>query len=264
MLHIVHGGIENGDKAWLEKAAKKRLNAKHWVVPSCAQVQDQVVIFVMGIGFFATARITSIPEPDSDWKNRYTAGMDSIRLIDPPISLGTIQAEVPQLKWANYPRSITTPSPKIGARIATLIKQRRKVRLPKLDEKSLAVASLEELRRVAMLGAKTKVPGKTSQALSRARSTAIRRYVLARANGVCEGCGKPAPFFTRDGAPYLEPHHITRLADGGPDHPSKVIGLCPNCHRCAHYGENPATFNSRLKLRLAKLEAGKNRRPNRA
>ena len=98
MLHIVHGGIENGDKTWLEKAAKKRLAADYWVVPRRAQVDDVVVIFVMGLGFFATARVTSNPEPDSDWKNRYTAGIDSIRLIDPPISIGTIQVEVPVLE----------------------------------------------------------------------------------------------------------------------------------------------------------------------
>jgi hypothetical protein len=254
VLHIVHGGIENGDKAGLEKAAKQRLAFGYWVVPKRAQVGDVVVIFVMGIGFFATARVTSIPEPDDDWKNRYTAGIDSVRLIDPPISIGSIQAEVPQLKWANYPRSITTPSPKVGTRIAALIKHRRKVGLPRLDEKSLAVASLEELRRVAILGSKTKVPGKTSQALTRSRSTAIKRYVLARADGVCEGCRLPAPFVRLDGSHYLEPHHTTRLSDDGPDHPAKVIALCPNCHRRAHYAVDGKAFNEQLIKRVRRIE----------
>lgn len=254
MLHIVHGGIDNGDKANLEKAAKKRLAFDYWVIPKCARPGDDAVIFVMGIGFFATARVTSIPEPDADWKNRYTAGIDSVRLIDPPISIGSIQAEVPQLKWANYPRSITTPSPRIGARIAALIKHRRKVRLPKLDEKSLAVASLEELRRVAILGSKTKVPGKTSKALTRSRSTAIKRYVLARSGGVCEACKASAPFKRSDGSPYLEPHHTTRLSDDGPDHPAKVIALCPNCHRKAHYADVGKAFNEWLIKKLSRLE----------
>tara|TARA_R110000772_G_scaffold222322_2_gene332802 strand:- start:606 stop:920 length:315 start_codon:yes stop_codon:yes gene_type:complete len=35
---------------------------------------------------------------------------------------------------------------------------------------------------------------------------------------------------------YLEPHHIRRLTDGGPDDPQYVIALCPNCHREVHSG----------------------------
>lgn len=254
MLHIVHGGIENGDKAWLEKAAKQGLDARSWIVPKRAQIGDEVVIYVTGHGFYATARITMKPRPYTRWPNRYTAGIGAIRLIDPPISIGTIQIEIPQLKWANYPRSITTPSPRIEIRIAALIKQRRKAGLPRLDEKSLAVARLEELRRVAVLSSKAKVPGKNSQALTRSRSTAIKRYVLARAAGVCEGCRQSAPFVRSGGSHYLEPHHTTRLSDDGPDHPAKVIALCPNCHRKAHYADDRKAFNQRLIKILRRLE----------
>jgi 5-methylcytosine-specific restriction enzyme A len=72
----------------------------------------------------------------------------------------------------------------------------------------------------------------------RLRSAAIRAYALKRADGVCEYCQAPAPFTTSGGLPYLEVHHIKQLADGGPDHPEFVIGVCPNCHRRAHYGED--------------------------
>jgi 5-methylcytosine-specific restriction protein A len=68
------------------------------------------------------------------------------------------------------------------------------------------------------------------------RSRDVKRYVLTRANGHCEGCGSPAPFFQPDGSPYLEPHHLRRVSDGGPDHPAHVIALCPNCHRRVHAG----------------------------
>lgn len=66
------------------------------------------------------------------------------------------------------------------------------------------------------------------------RSEAVRQYVLARADGVCEGCNQPAPFMNKKGKPYLDPHHIRRLTDGGPDDPRYIIGLCPNCHREVH------------------------------
>ena len=80
----------------------------------------------------------------------------------------------------------------------------------------------------------------------RYRSEAIRVYVLKRSNGICEGCGKQAPFITVEGRPYLEPHHIRRLSDGGPDHPEWVAGLCPNCHRRSHYGSDRENFNEKV------------------
>ena len=80
----------------------------------------------------------------------------------------------------------------------------------------------------------------------RYRSNSIRVYVLKRANGTCEGCGAGAPFKTTAGRPYLEPHHIRRLSDGGPDDPNWVIALCPNCHRRAHYGQDRAEYNQGL------------------
>jgi len=109
VLHIVHGGIENGDKAWLERAAKRRLRAHTWVAPMSAEVGDDVVIYVGGFGFFATARIDSKPRPRQDWRNRYGAALRDERLIQPAISLGAIRRGAPSLTWANYPRSITTP-----------------------------------------------------------------------------------------------------------------------------------------------------------
>lgn len=45
---------------------------------------------------------------------------------------------------------------------------------------------------------------------------------------------KAAPFQRKDGTPYLEPHHIQRLADEGPDHPKWVGAVCPSCHREIH------------------------------
>jgi hypothetical protein len=54
----------------------------------------------------------------------------------------------------------------------------------------------------------------------RQRSEAVRVDVLRRADGVCEGCGSPAPFTGKKRRPYLEPHHIYRIADGSPDHPA--------------------------------------------
>lgn len=88
------------------------------------------------------------------------------------------------------------------------------------------------------------------------RSEALRVYVQRRANGRCEGCGEPAPFLRKDGTPYLEPHHTTRVADGGPDHPNHVIALCPTCHRRVHSGEDGDQYNQELIGRIPALERG--------
>ncbi|MDQ2187527.1 HNH endonuclease [Alcaligenaceae bacterium A4P071] len=87
------------------------------------------------------------------------------------------------------------------------------------------------------------------------RSADVRNYVLRRANGICECCKMPAPFRRPDGSAYLEPHHTTKVSDGGPDHPKFVAALCPACHREVHYGEAASDKNSALQERLLLIEA---------
>jgi 5-methylcytosine-specific restriction protein A len=87
------------------------------------------------------------------------------------------------------------------------------------------------------------------------RSSQIRIYVLARANGHCEACARPAPFVSTGGAPYLEPHHIRRLGDGGPDDPRFMAAVCPNCHREIHRGSQGRSLNERLQTAVMAREA---------
>lgn len=87
------------------------------------------------------------------------------------------------------------------------------------------------------------------------RSKTICEYVFARANGICEHCEQPAPFTRSNGTPYLEAHHIRRLTDGGPDDPRTMIGVCPNCHRRAHSGDDRKAINERMKAIIDAKEA---------
>jgi hypothetical protein len=57
-LHILQGGIENGDRNWLIKAAKRNLTTRRWITPKSARAGDQAVIYV-GRALFATARIST-------------------------------------------------------------------------------------------------------------------------------------------------------------------------------------------------------------
>lgn len=86
------------------------------------------------------------------------------------------------------------------------------------------------------------------------RSEAVRRYALRRASGKCEACDSVAPFKDVSGAPFLEVHHIDRLADNGPDRVERVAAICPNCHRRCHYSIDRCEYNSALRVKIAALE----------
>jgi 5-methylcytosine-specific restriction protein A len=120
-------------------------------------------------------------------------------------------------------------------------------------------SSLDALRKCAYAAAKMTTPSTDRESKRRyyERSAEVRTYVLARASGKCECCGAGAPFAKSDGQPYLEPHHIRRVSDGGPDDPRCVAGVCPNCHREAHHGANRAAINTRLARDIALREAEK-------
>lgn len=51
-IHLIQAGVQNGDKAWLERAARQHLRSSpNWVVPKAAAVADDVVIYIGGVRF---------------------------------------------------------------------------------------------------------------------------------------------------------------------------------------------------------------------
>ena len=124
-------------------------------------------------------------------------------------------------------------------------------RLPPLPKNT----SLAELRRLAETGSSNSVKPRSIQSRVYYRSIAVKQYALARAKGICESCGDPAPFQTKKGEPYLEVHHLFRVADGGPDKPASVAAICPTCHRRIHNGADGDETNVRLINTIEKLES---------
>lgn len=116
--------------------------------------------------------------------------------------------------------------------------------------------SMSELRKRALAAVNPPSEGtpKERTRLYYQRSMIVRAYVLKRADGKCEHCHSPAPFKTKNSEPYLEPHHIRRLSDGGPDDPRFMAALCPNCHRMVHYGAAGLKANADLTAIVAKKE----------
>ena len=113
----------------------------------------------------------------------------------------------------------------------------------KEKKKQVKKLSVDQLKNQAV-----KSSSKTSsyrQAISKqyTRNQSIARYTKLKANGICELCEKPAPFFDKDGEPYLESHHVVWLERGGADSIDNTVALCPNCHKKMHVVEDKNDFN---------------------
>ncbi|MBU3729424.1 MAG: hypothetical protein FGM37_09300 [Phycisphaerales bacterium] len=78
------------------------------------------------------------------------------------------------------------------------------------------------------------------------RDPHVAACVLAYARGRCEACLREAIFNRPNGTPYLEVHHVTPLANGGPDTVENTVALCPNCHRRAHHSIDAVLFSKQL------------------
>jgi len=120
-----------------------------------------------------------------------------------------------------------------------------------------ALATLSEARALATSRQVSSAPTIQRLVTVQRRSAAVRAYALLRAAGRCEACEAPAPFATTDG-PFLEVHHIDRLADGGPDRIDRVAGVCPNCHRRCHLSADAKEFNDALRTRVTARESSLN------
>ena len=97
---------------------------------------------------------------------------------------------------------------------------------PQADATATLITNLESLR-VAALSSEQPNNGRPKAAVRNVyfRSEAIRRYAHCRAAGKCEACGSEAPFKDLSGTPFLEVHHIDRLADNGPDKIDRVAAI---------------------------------------
>ena len=252
-LHIALGGIKNGDLRRVKSSFKTKRTIPDWVVPKKVEPDDDVVIFFPEVGFFTIGKIESYASLKKNWKNRYGAVVGRLKPIKPSISLATIRSKIPELNWARYPRSITTPTSQIAEKIRRLISDRQRLGVVVTNSSFLPNCSLEELRAIALKAARSFPQTISATAKRTIRSDSVKFYALKRAEGRCENCLSNAPFINEKGEDYLEVHHTTRLSDGGPDSPINVIALCPNCHRKAHHAMNKKTFNESLKRKAKNL-----------
>lgn len=113
---------------------------------------------------------------------------------------------------------------------------------------------LISLRKLAYEVAVENVQTRASTSVQPKRDPKIRSYALERSKGFCEACGDEAPFFSKNGDPYLEVHHITALSDGGADHPLNVAAICPNCHRRTEKSDDRDEYNELIRKKIISKE----------
>ncbi|MGE4259904.1 HNH endonuclease [Shewanella sp.] len=149
------------------------------------------------------------------------------------------------------------PAKNVGANnaavIERLISEVEGQSLPTVAEFETQVISYKSKKNLSKPSG-IKEPEKTySQVTNFNRDPKVKAWVLKEASGKCECCGSDAPFTTPEGEPFLEVHHLRRLADGGSDTVTNAVALCPNCHREMHHGISKSALVSSMYKKLSRL-----------
>jgi 5-methylcytosine-specific restriction protein A len=157
-------------------------------------------------------------------------------------------------RWIKGLAPLTHVGSKVASQIEAIINKREGRPPSQIAEFSSSVSNYQKKKkRLPPEGNRT--PPKTKTGGSQfVRDPGVVAWVLDLANGFCECCNKEAPFSNINGTPYLEVHHVRRLADGGPDIVENAIAICPNCHREFHYGQNREQLRNRLLNTIERLE----------
>ena len=80
----------------------------------------------------------------------------------------------------------------------------------------------------------------------------VNTWVVWNADSKCELCNSQS-FLDDSRWPYLELHHVKRLADGGSETIGNAVCLCPNCHRACHYAANRDELKDQLYKNISRL-----------
>ncbi len=82
----------------------------------------------------------------------------------------------------------------------------------------------------------------------------IEEYVLFRADGYCENCGKKSPHVDRNNKPYLELEYITPPHKGGLNSIYNIVALCQDCQLVLSLATNKEELRNKLKNHIKYVE----------
>jgi 5-methylcytosine-specific restriction protein A len=155
--------------------------------------------------------------------------------------------------WISGLRPAEDVGPKLAGRIERLINRvEGQISFPVAED----MAHIHDQKEPTLPPEDNRKPSRTNIEVTQIqRSHAIVAWVLHQAAGICECCEESAPFSKRNGTPFLEVHHLRRLADDGKDWITNAIAVCPNCHRELHHGANRASLVESVYSRIERLIA---------
>jgi 5-methylcytosine-specific restriction endonuclease McrA len=222
-----------------------RSKSSSWSCSKSAQPNDRAFVYVTGQGISFEWVLVGRPRPDAHW--RFQCSVRLFNEMFPPITMQELRKAIPRSVWApphtglrGY-RSISVP-PKAAAAIRAsrgMLPNSLEALEAQFRKKVATSRNQSAALRQARLARAPRVPQAVSASvIAFIRNPDVAAEVLERAAGRCERCKAKAPFRrASDNTPYLEVHHIIRLADGGEDTVDNAVALCPNCHRKSHYGK---------------------------
>jgi 5-methylcytosine-specific restriction protein A len=142
------------------------------------------------------------------------------------------------------------PAKNVGANVAgeieRIINQLENQSLPPIVSFQTDVSNIRKKKKRSPPAGTKKPATMQTTTTQYSRDAEVVAWVLDLANGVCECCGNDAPFLKEGGVPYIEVHHLKRLADGGSDTITNAIAACPNCHKQLHYGVDKETLRTKM------------------
>ena len=148
------------------------------------------------------------------------------------------------------------PAKNVGANVAAQIE----ALINELEHNPTAPIVEFEIQVRDLLNKVLKVPEGTlrpkkiiSQTTQYDRDPKVKAWIIQQVANRCESCDESAPFVDDSGLPFLELHHLRRLADGGSDTITNAVLLCPNCHRALHYGFDRKSRLETIYAQVARL-----------
>lgn len=147
--------------------------------------------------------------------------LNLLNVLDVLRSLSNIECKISRMStrlWDASGFQELKPAKNVGSNnaavIEKLISEAEGQNFPKVAEFETQVISYKSKESLSKPDG-IKEPEKIyTQVTNYSRDPKVKAWVLKEAAGICESCGSDAPFTTAEGEPFLEVHHLRRLADG--------------------------------------------------
>ena len=158
-------------------------------------------------------------------------------------------------KWVTGLKPAKNVGDRVAGELEALINKAEGQALPPIAEFQSRVNALRQKKNTLQPKGNNKPNKKSAEVTQYNRDPEVVAWVLNEANGICESCSNSAPFSKEDGTPFLEVHHMRRLADGGSDTTTNAIAACPNCHRELHYSADRLPLLNSIYSKVGRLIA---------